>query len=154
MKATLDHSVLSSLHGRKRRELRGISKSDLQTAVKYGKKESSHNWRWKYTFGDIVYITDATSRQEITSWVLPSDDLELAPVIDSEIVNHAEIKTILLEDNTKCTAHTVVVIDQSGSMRNCDVSRFKTRSDAVFSALATDYIAASLRSGLTLFLLN
>jgi hypothetical protein len=62
-------TVLSSAHGRQRRAEREIHKRDLQAAVKYGVKESAGvcrifgTPRWKYTFADVVFITDATSRQ-------------------------------------------------------------------------------------------
>jgi len=45
-----------------------------QAAVLHGKKEKggldplTGQQRWKYTFGDIVYITDATSRIEVKSY--------------------------------------------------------------------------------------
>ncbi|CAN0296582.1 unnamed protein product, partial [Discosporangium mesarthrocarpum] len=61
--------VLSSLHEAKRSDQRGIGKHDHQTAVKYGKRTSDGEWeRWKYTFKNIVYITDESSTPEVTSW--------------------------------------------------------------------------------------
>lgn len=68
-------TVLSSLHGRARRAERAIEKRDLQAAVKYGTRTRSLNQRgrcnYKFVFKGIVYITDATCRNEITSWALP-----------------------------------------------------------------------------------
>ena len=62
-------ALLSSTHGRMRRAQRLIEKKDLKAAVKYGKQEISFNQRglanFKYTFADIVYITDLTSTKEI-----------------------------------------------------------------------------------------
>ena len=67
-------SLVSHLHGRSRRGQRGISKRELQEAVKYGVKEYDNGRegqvRWRYTtpYNGVVYITDESSRQEITSW--------------------------------------------------------------------------------------
>lgn len=38
----------------------------------------------------------------------------------------------------------MIIIDQSGSMRTCDVNGFRSRSDAAFGTLALDYIAEQL----------
>ena len=52
-RATAEMTLLSSAHGRARRELRSISKHDLQAAVKHGKKEPNYidrrtgEQRWK-----------------------------------------------------------------------------------------------------------
>jgi hypothetical protein len=75
---TKDITLLSGVHGRDRRAERKISKHDLQAAIKYGVKtrgKPSHQGflTWKYTFANIVYITDDTSKIEITSWLLPTD---------------------------------------------------------------------------------
>ena len=144
-KRTRELTLLSSDHGRMRREQRGLEKIDLQTAIKYGKKQSSQHGNWMFTFGDTVVITDHTCTKEITSWQLPNTDLEHALIGQAAYLDHTAVKAILLEEPTKCTAHTVVVIDQSGSMRKCDVDGYKRRTDAAFAALATDYVATTLR---------
>ncbi len=63
-------TILSSEHGRMRRAQRMIDKRDLQAAIRYGNRVQSINARgtvcWKYTFADIIYITDITSTKEIT----------------------------------------------------------------------------------------
>ncbi len=74
---TKNITLLSGVHGRERRAERQISKHDLQAAIKYGTKtpgKPSYQgfFTWKYTFANIVYITDETSRIEITSWILPT----------------------------------------------------------------------------------
>ncbi len=38
----------------------------------------------------------------------------------------------------------MIIIDQSGSMKKCDVNGFRSRSDAAFGTLALDYIAEQL----------
>ena len=74
-------TLLSSDHGRQRRAERLIDKRDLKAAVKYGSRKVSRNQRgelnWKYTFADIVYITDSTSTREITSWAKPGAGLDI-----------------------------------------------------------------------------
>jgi hypothetical protein len=45
---------------------------------------------------------------------------------------------------SQCTTHSIIIIDQSGSMRNCDVDCFRSRSDAAFGTFALDYIAEQL----------
>ena len=59
-----------------------MTKRDLQAAVKYGAKERTGRG-WKYTFADVVYITDITSTVEITSWAVQLP-LEKIPIDDSE----------------------------------------------------------------------
>jgi hypothetical protein len=61
---TSEIPLVSSLHGQQLRLQRDICKRDLQTAVKYGIKKRRHSdsktrkLRWKYTFADIVSITN------------------------------------------------------------------------------------------------
>ena len=76
---------ISSLHGRQRRRERDLSKRDLQAAVKHGTKECSIKGRWKYTFADVVYITDSTSTKEITSYSLLRLPLEKIDIHSTEL---------------------------------------------------------------------
>lgn len=83
----------SSVHGEQRRRERDIDKRDLQAAIKYGSNEMTfckickicknghrkRELRWKYTFAEVVYITDETSTNEITSWTFPLP-LQKAPI--------------------------------------------------------------------------
>lgn len=70
-------SVLeSSLHGRQRREERGIQKIDLQRARRYGMKEAGRFGRLKYTYGGVVFIYDPHRNREVTSF--KSQDVALA----------------------------------------------------------------------------
>ena len=86
-------TVLSSAHGRKRRAERQIGKRDLKAAVKHGTREpgrptSSGEPTWKYTFADVVYITDSTSRKEITSWpetAVPCKHVDIESVLVGNI---------------------------------------------------------------------
>ena len=145
-------TVLSSDHGRMRRAERLIAKRDLQAAKKNAVPEESFNQRGelrlKYTFADVVYITDATGTREITSWAVPGAglDVQMKAITQTMKNEHAaNVRRSLVVSNW--TSHTVVVVDQSGSMRKTDVSGGATRSDAVWLTLALDYIAKRIESG-------
>lgn len=149
---TCDVPFFSSLHGRERRSLRDIDKLDLQAAVKYGIKErgrpdpATGMARWKYTYADIVYITDAFSTREITSYAVPIDIPR--PTLTAEHFQAYEAaKQCLEKDPSSCTSHTVIVVDQSGSMKTSDVFDFRNRSQAVFGMLALDFVAKQRVSG-------
>jgi hypothetical protein len=148
-------TVLSSAHGRQRREERDITKRDLQAAVKYGKKEPAPHPqgqstdRLKYTFAGIVYITDSESRVEITSW--PEDDqcgfdVPLIRITDAMAAEH-DTAVADLRNLGGWTSHTVIVVDQSGSMRRTDVEGKATRAEAVWLTLAFTCVGDELRSG-------
>ena len=147
-------TLLSSAHGRQRRKERRISKRDLQAAVKHGTREAQvgprGEMRYKYTYADIVYITDSTSRGEITSWVAPGvgmhiDKIEITEQMDAA---HTAACASIETDLTWWTSHAVVVVDQSGSMRKDDVGDYcASRSDVVWSALACTWVLDRLQSG-------
>lgn len=143
---TSDIPFFSSLHGTRRRIQRGIDRRDLQAAVKYGRKQRAKNdpytraTRWRYTYADVVYITDKTSTQEITSWVEPVA-IPSAHITLKQIGEHEAAKERLKNNPSLCTSHTVIVVDQSGSMRGTDVADFYNRSQAVFGMLALDFVA-------------
>ncbi|CAM9413078.1 unnamed protein product, partial [Ectocarpus sp. 12 AP-2014] len=149
---TCEVPFFSSLHGRERRALRGITRIDLQSAVKYGKKDTaSPNHatgarRWKYTHANIVYITDETSTLEITCYVKPNY-VPRANLTPDHVRDHETAKNRLKTDPSLCTSHTVIVVDQSGSMNLCDVTDFRTRSMAVFGTLALDFVGKQRLSG-------
>lgn len=127
---------ISSVHGEQRRRERNIDTRDLQAAIKYGTKEMVHcknghrkgELRWKYTFAEVVYITDATSTNEITSWTFPLP-LQKAP-LDSKTKRQICEQKIRLA-KTPITSHTILVVDQSASMNNSDVPGHRSRSRGV-----------------------
>ena len=87
--ATEDVPLVSHLHGRMRRAERGIDRTELKRAVKYGKRSRANPGRngqprWKYVHNDIVYITDASCRREITSWAVPGAGLDVGSVVGGE----------------------------------------------------------------------
>jgi len=131
---TADHTVLSGSHGRDRRSERHISKPELQAAVKHGRKEKANpgrhgDPRWRYTHNGVVYITDASSRHEITSWRLDDASINLA------------------QGPCEGGAHAVLVVDHSGSMRKSDVTGYATRTAAVYDCLARDFVEAQIAAG-------
>lgn len=137
---------ISSVHGEQRRRERDISKRDLLAAVKYGSKKRVGNPRggelhWKYTFAEVVYITDATSTKEITSWTFPLP-LQKAPVNTEMQRQMNEQKNRLTK--LKITSHTILIVDQSESMNNADVPGHRSRSRAVFYNIANEIIAVPL----------
>ena len=147
-----DVPFFSSLHGRERRALRGIDRLDLQAAVKFGRKERGRPHpatgavRWKYTHADIVYITDESSTREITSYGVPID-IPHPTLTRRHRRSHEAAKQRLERNPSLCTSHTVIVVDQSGSMKTCDVFDFKNRSRAVFGMLALEFVAKQRLSG-------
>ena len=125
---TEDVSLISHTHGRERRAERSISRIELQAAVKHGRKEPAHPsaqglLRWRYTYNGIVYVTDASSRHEITSW---RDDGQDTPV-------QARGPGVY-------GAHVVLIVDASGSMRANDVKGYASRTAAVYECLARDLV--------------
>ena len=153
--------LVSSIHGNQRRAERAIEKKDLQSAVKYGTKELSQKRlkngtspiRYKYTFADIVYITDKTSTREITSWVLPLP-LGQVQISENDQNQYHAAKARIAEDPQIITSHSVFVIDCSGSMRQADVEAHRSRFDAVSYAVASEFMAKRLHnpsSGVTQF---
>eukprot|EP00923_Selenidium_pygospionis_P005567 GHVN01009421.1.p1 GENE.GHVN01009421.1~~GHVN01009421.1.p1 ORF type:complete len:466 (+),score=27.29 GHVN01009421.1:149-1546(+) len=154
-KNTSSVTLLSCVHGRDRRKLRNVEKRDLKAAIKYGTKEvqvcsrqGPHygEIRFKYTFADTVYITDATSTQEITSYVLPLK-IEQLDISNDEKLLHENFKNALKQHPHKVQSHIICILDQSGSMRTCDVDDFRTRSDLVFATLALDSLGNMIDSG-------
>ena len=118
---TSDVPFLSSVHGRQRREERDIDQHDLRAAVLHGKKEDAsrvvrgrRRQRWKYTFANIVYITDEASTTEVTSWVEPVR-VDPVPVSPTMLIAHEAACKMVCETPQAWTSHTVLVIDQSGS---------------------------------------
>lgn len=143
-------TILSSDHGRMRRAQRMVAKRDLQAAVKHGVCERSTNQRGKvnlkYTFADIVYITDLTSTKEVTSWAVPGAGLDVEKeLVTSAMQKEHDDSCLKIETSpSSWTSHTVIVVDQSGSMRKTDVPGGATRSDAVWLTLAVDFVAKQL----------
>ena len=148
MLRTSEISFISSVHGRERRSERDITVRDLQAAVKYGVKERGFPDRlgaprWKYTHGDVVYITDITSTKEITSWAteLPLSSVEIP---DRYTASLLEAQSRILSRPSIITSHTVLVVDMSGSMNKSDMNGHRTRARGVYYNLAMEFVATRL----------
>jgi len=146
-------TVLSSLHGRQRRNERDILKEELQAAVKYGTRHESPiscpktgERRWIYKFNGVTYVTDSTSRKEVTSWREPGFGINIQKVeITASMLQEHELAVRKIrEDQTFWASHTVVIVDQSGSMRTADTAEGATRSDIVWLTLAMELIKKQL----------
>jgi hypothetical protein len=103
------------------------------------------NFRRKYTYKGIVYITEYTG-EEVTSYAIPVT-LQTVPISrELQEINDQALITIS-SDKSVWKSNTVIVVDTSGSMRSCDVFDTKTRLDAVWLSIALDYVAERLESG-------
>jgi len=142
-------TLLSEQHGRARRKLRDISKHDLRTTMKYGKKTRAHDClrtgrpRYKFQFANVVYITDETCRREITCYKDPVD-IQKCPVTEPMRREHGALRKILREEPHLCVSNAYIIIDQSGSMKTSDVNGFRNRSQAAYGSLALDFISEQL----------
>ena len=135
--------IQSTLHGRKRRLLRRIEKTEIEECLAFGIKEPSIKGRWKYTYNELVLIMDPTNTTEITSFIMPLE-MERAEYDNYYVEEHNEAKKAIIEEKSLCASHTIIVIDMSGSMRRADVANFVTRYKAVVSTIASEYIASQL----------
>ena len=136
---TVDISLISHTHGRERRAERNILREELQAAIKYGAKERANpgrngDKRWRYTHNGVVYITDETSRHEVTSWRIDGKDA-------AEAVAPAEVEL----GGKGC--HAVLIVDSSGSMRTPDVPGFRTRAEAVYDCLVRNFVREQVQTG-------
>ncbi|KAL3936397.1 MAG: hypothetical protein SGBAC_008274 [Bacillariaceae sp.] len=133
--------IVSHTHGRQRRAERNIQRTELQAAIKHGQKETANpgrdgSTRWRYTHKGVVFITDETSRHEVTSWRIDGDDEN-----KSDVVAPAEVQLA----GSKC--HAVLIVDHSGSMRTADVPGYDSRAHAVYECLKRDFVKEQLKSG-------
>ena len=148
--------ILSTLHGRQRREERGISKAAFNAAVKYGEKSpvnidtrtGEQRWLFNYKAGGISVITNQNCTEEVTSWAHHCWGLNVEKVAitkEMEDEHRQAVKDSVHHDTWN--SHAVAVVDQSGSMRKTDAENGVTRSDLVWLSLAIDYVGRRLRTG-------
>ena len=138
--STHEISIISHTHGRNRRAERNIRKEELQAAIKYGERYRANPGpsgrpRWRFEYDGIVFITDETCRQEITSWKIRDQTPYHAPGAAYEGL---------------VKSHVVLVVDHSGSMREADVlssdhSVYQTRISSVYECLVRDFIDPQLK---------
>ena len=137
-------TILSSEHGRLRREQRDIDKRDLQRALKYGKyslKKGHSNPHLEYD--GIIFVTNPSMSREITAFPSP---LPLADLDCKAIEEILKVKYLLEHRPELSTSHTVIVIDNSGSMlsKKNDVLLYRDSQNAAFSFTALEFIAEQL----------
>ncbi|KAL7542140.1 hypothetical protein ACHAXR_011560 [Thalassiosira sp. AJA248-18] len=138
-------TILSTVHGQLRREQRDIDKRDLQRALKYGRCERAWGQRWLVEYDGITFITDLTKRREVTAYPSPLPDI---PVNYSTLDGHEKAKRLLQQKPELSTSHTVIVVDNSGSMlsKKNDVHLYRDSQNAAFSMTALEFVAEQLLS--------
>jgi len=135
---TVDVSLISHTHGRERRAERNVQRLELQAAVKHGLKERGNpgrdgSLRWRYTHNGVVYITDETSRHEITSWRIDGENAAGVEVAEVELAGRG--------------SHAVLIVDHSGSMKKDDVAGYSSRFEALYQCLIRDFAQSQVKSG-------
>jgi hypothetical protein len=157
----------STNHGALRRLQRNIGVRDLQAAIKYGTRtpagrgggggkgrgsgwgrRKNNNPRSKYEYNGITYIVDDVTKEEITTYS-NLIDLRYKCVTVDQKHRHEKVRKRLQtpEGKQQWKSHTVLLVDKSGSMRSSDVNGSKTRLQAVFLAIAQDFIEQRIDSG-------
>ena len=144
-------TFVESTHGKLRRNQRCIGKKDLNSAKKNGKMERGRprpngDPVVIYRYKNIVYVMNERTGEEITSYAKPVE-LERVPISTSVRKSYNRAKLKIQTDLSSWTSNTVLAIDTSGSMKNCDVWDTKTRLDAVWLSIALDFLADRLESG-------
>ena len=136
-------TILSSHHGRLRREQRDIDKRDLQRALKHGTKQKAWGQRWMVEYDGITFITDSTMRREVTAYPSPLPDMPMDFEMETA---HTKAKDLLQKKPGLSTSHTVIVIDNSGSMlaKKCNVHLYRDSQNAAFSMTALEFVADQL----------
>lgn len=134
-------SILSCEHGRLRREQRDIDKRDIQKALKYGKRQACWGHRWMVTYDGLVFITDHNMIREVTAYPAP---LALAPESFDDHTAHNKAKLLLEKKPELCVSHTVLVVDNSGSMLIHDIRLHRDRQTAAYTTTALEFIAEQI----------
>jgi hypothetical protein len=136
-------TILSSEHGRLRREQRDIDKRDLQKALKYGTREKAWGFRWKVEYDGITFITNSTMRLEVTAFPSP---LPNVPIDEDMMLESTKTKQLLHQRPELATSHTVIIIDNSGSMlsKKNDIHLYRDSQNAAFSFTALEFVAEQL----------
>ena len=144
MKETSLITILSSEHGRLRREQRDIDKRSLQMALKHGTRSRCWGRRWKVEYDGIVFITDSTLRHEITAYPAPLASAE----IDRDATHgHDKVKLVISRKPELCVSHTVLVVDNSASMQTHDINLHRDRQVAAYTVTALELVAEQLFNG-------
>jgi Mg-chelatase subunit ChlD len=81
----------------------------------------------------IIFIVDPGMRREITAFLSP---LSEALIEYQDRVNHEHAKKIIKHKPELCKSHTVLVVDNSGSMQTHDIHLHRDRQVAAYTVMA------------------
>jgi hypothetical protein len=140
--------IICTAHAQQRRIERNLAMEDPPAVVRHGRKETADNGRWMYTFANVTVITDKKSTHILSCWANTGCgiDVDKVPITPGmELEHERAIKR--LKNKSNWTSHTVAVVDQSGSMRNIDITKEVMRSDLVWLSLAVSVVSNGLKSG-------
>ena len=138
-------------HARERRRQRGIDKTDLQQAIAYGERSPYYRTKngdqcWRYVYNDISYIVNGVSNELRTCYAKPLELEKVSLTLEQQTV-HEEAKAKIQTNLHSWTSNSVLIVDTSGSMREADVWGARTRLQAVWIAIALDFVAQRIESG-------
>lgn len=136
-------TIISCEHGRLRRKQRDIDKRDLQKALKHGRRRKCWGKRWMIKHDGIVFITDRSLTREITAYPAPLQFFPISPD-GKETTDHNKAKLLLEKKPELASSHTVLVIDNSGSMLTHDIHLHRDRQTAAYSETALKLVAEQL----------
>jgi hypothetical protein len=137
-------SILSTEHGRMRREERDIDKRDLQKAIKFGTRKRCWGYRWMIEYDGIVFIADDCLRREVTCYPSP---LAFAEIDEDARTAHVKAKRVIDQKPELCVSHTVLIVDNSGSMTTHDIPLHRDRQVAAYTTMALEFVAEQLFNG-------
>jgi Mg-chelatase subunit ChlD len=124
-----------------RREQRDIDKRDLQKALKYGSRQRSFGNRWKIEHDGVIFIADPILSHEITAYPSP---LAFAEIDADARKSHSDAKDLINVKPELCVSHTVLVVDNSGSMASHDINLHRDRQTAAYTVTALEFVAEQL----------
>jgi Mg-chelatase subunit ChlD len=128
-----------------RREQRDISKRDLIEALKHGTKEhQAYRNRWKIQHDGVTFITDKSQMKEVTAFASP---LSLATISDQQREEYEKAKLVLDSRPGLIASHTILVVDNSGSMTKRDIPFHRCRQSAAYSETGLELVAEQLLQG-------
>ena len=150
------HAFYGNLHAEQRQRERRLNSYDLNSALKYGHAELQpplklgREPRWKITYEDVVFTMDYAKTRMITCWALQLP-LRKRPIPGGEETQMREMLRRVATREMGITSHTVLIVDQSGSMNESDVPGHRTRSRCVFYSIAMELIATPLMANLVTY---
>jgi hypothetical protein len=134
-------SILSTEHARIRRQERDIDKRDLKRALKYGTRQRCWRNRWKIEYDGVIFIVDQAVHREITAYPSPQREI---PIDEATKKEHDLAKFLITQKSELCKSHTVLIVDNSGSMQTRDIPLHRDRQVAAYATIALEYVAEQL----------